>query len=161
MSSLPFQETITGDSHEQIANPLRDALHCFGLPPVLFNAACTAKIFGNPDGTGPAVKVESTYSVVEDVDITFAEARSRSIEYVSFCSAALKLDVYYPDNDSTDRPVYMFIHGGGFTGGTKTKPEIVDMVTIMLPEDGCLLLLIIAPQKSCVIQKICRDVGTN
>ncbi|QKX07635.1 carboxylesterase family protein [Aquimarina sp. TRL1] len=39
----------------------------------------------------------------------------------------LKLDVYYPDNNSTNRPIYMFIHGGGFTGGTKTKPEIVDM----------------------------------
>jgi acetyl esterase/lipase len=38
---------------------------------------------------------------------------------------ALYLDVYYPNNDSTDRPVYMFIHGGGFTGDTKTKPEIV------------------------------------
>ncbi len=39
----------------------------------------------------------------------------------------LKLDIYYPDNNSTNRPVFMFIHGGGLTGGTKTKPEIVEM----------------------------------
>ena len=39
----------------------------------------------------------------------------------------LKLDVYYPNNNSTNRPVFMFIHGGGFTGGTKTKPEIIEM----------------------------------
>ncbi|PQB05970.1 hypothetical protein BST85_05415 [Aureitalea marina] len=39
----------------------------------------------------------------------------------------LKLDLYYPDNNSVNRPIFMFIHGGGFTGGTKTKPEIVEM----------------------------------
>ena len=101
-------------------------LLCFA-PSVLFNTGCTAKNTGNPDGTGPAVKVESTYSVVEDVDITFAEGLAHDQSSTSPFAVPLKLDVYYPDNDSTDRPVYMFIHGGGFTGGTKTKPEIVDM----------------------------------
>ncbi len=32
-----------------------------------------------------------------------------------------------PDNDSDNRPVVLFIHGGGFTGGIKHKPEIVEM----------------------------------
>ena len=40
---------------------------------------------------------------------------------------ALELDVYSPDNDSANRPVFMFIHGGGFTGGTRTNPEIVEI----------------------------------
>ena len=39
----------------------------------------------------------------------------------------LMLDVYCPDTNSTDRPVLMFIHGGGFTGGIKHKPEIIEM----------------------------------
>ena len=37
------------------------------------------------------------------------------------------LDVYCPDSDSINRPVLMFIHGGGFKGGIKHKPEIVEM----------------------------------
>ena len=37
------------------------------------------------------------------------------------------LDVYVPDNDDQNRPVYMFVHGGGFTGGSKTAAHIVHM----------------------------------
>ena len=47
------------------------------------------------------------------------------MKQVLLYAVPLYLDVYYPDNDSIDRPLHMFIHGGGFTGGTKTKPEIV------------------------------------
>lgn len=39
----------------------------------------------------------------------------------------LLLDVYRPEDDGVNRPAYLFIHGGGFTGGTKAKPEIVSM----------------------------------
>jgi len=46
---------------------------------------------------------------------------------MSIVAMPQKLDIYYPDNISTNRPVYMFIHGGGFQGGTKTKLEIVNM----------------------------------
>ena len=47
----------------------------------------------------------------------------------------------------------MFIHGGGFTGGTKTKPGIVEMADTMFRGDGFLLLLIIEQQRNYVIQK--------
>lgn len=75
----------------------------------------------------PIVKPESTYTVLKEEDITYAEGLSHDQSSTSPFPTPLKLDVYYPDNNSTNRPVFMFIHGGGFTGGIKHKPEIVDM----------------------------------
>ena len=39
----------------------------------------------------------------------------------------LLLDVYAPDMADANRPLFVFAHGGGFTGGTKNKPEIEAM----------------------------------
>lgn len=75
----------------------------------------------------PVVKTEAAYQVLIDGDITYAEGLTYDNNSASISPTPLKLDIYYPDNNSTNRPVYMFIHGGGFQGGTKTKPEIVDM----------------------------------
>lgn len=39
----------------------------------------------------------------------------------------LLLDIYGPTGDTvTARPAIVWVHGGGFVGGTKTSPEIVD-----------------------------------
>jgi predicted esterase len=62
-----------------------------------------------------------------DEDITYAEGLSHNASSTTPFSIPLKLDIYTPDNNSENRPVFMFIHGGGFRGGTKTKPEIVEM----------------------------------
>jgi para-nitrobenzyl esterase len=78
------------------------------------------------DGT-PIVKAESSYTVLTDEDITYAEGLSHNASSTTPFSIPLKLDIYTPDNNSENRPVFMFIHGGGFRGGTKTKPEIVEM----------------------------------
>jgi acetyl esterase/lipase len=78
------------------------------------------------DGT-PIVKAESFYTVLTDEDITYAEGLSHNASSTTPFSIPLKLDIYTPDNNSENRPVFMFIHGGGFRGGTKTKPEIVEM----------------------------------
>ena len=75
----------------------------------------------------PVVKAESTYSVLIDEDITFANGLAHDELSTTPFSIPIPLDIYYPDNASNDRPVFMFIHGGGFTGGIKHKPEIVDM----------------------------------
>ncbi|WP_138593410.1 alpha/beta hydrolase [Pseudoalteromonas aurantia] len=80
-----------------------------------------------PDNDTPAVNAQSTYLTLVDEDITYADGLSHNEASSTSVAIPLKLDVYYPGNDSTDRPVFMFIHGGGFTGGTKTKPEIIDM----------------------------------
>jgi len=75
----------------------------------------------------PTVTAESAYSVWVVEDITYADGLGHDDSSTAPFALPIKLDIYYPNNSSTNRPVYMFIHGGGFTGGTKTKPEIVDM----------------------------------
>ena len=43
----------------------------------------------------------------------------------------LKLDVYEPTGDTvTARPAIVWVHGGGFSGGNRTSPEIVDQATV-------------------------------
>ena len=94
---------------------------------VLLFTACNKDESIVPDKGIPVVQAESTYTILKDENITYAEGLSHSMTSTSSFAIPLKLDVYYPDNNSSNRPVFMFIHGGGFTGGTKTKPEIVDM----------------------------------
>ena len=75
----------------------------------------------------PAVNTESVYTVIKEENIVYAEGLSYNETTNSNSAIPLKLDIYYPDNTSTNRPVYMFIHGGGFIGGSKSSPKIVDM----------------------------------
>ncbi len=75
----------------------------------------------------PAVKTVATYNVITEEDITFANGLAHDGVSIAPSAIPLLLDVYSPDNDSENRPVFMFIHGGGFTGGIKHKPEIVEM----------------------------------
>ena len=65
--------------------------------------------------------------VDKDLDITYAEGLGHDTTSTSPFAVPLELDMYYPTDESTNRPVLMFIHGGGFKGGTKTKPEIEDI----------------------------------
>ena len=75
----------------------------------------------------PNVTCESTYTVMVEEDITYAEGLMHDGTSPTTTAIPLLLDLYVPDNDSDNRPVFMFVHGGGFQGGTKTKPEIVNM----------------------------------
>jgi len=94
---------------------------------VLLFAACDRNEPMEPDTGIPVIKAESSYTVLKDENITYADGLSHDDSSTIPFPISIHLDVYYPDNNSTNRPVFMFIHGGGFTGGTKTKPEIVDM----------------------------------
>ena len=94
---------------------------------ILLITACTKEKSIAPENGMPTVKAESSYTVLTDRDITYAEGLSHNASSATPFSIPLKLDVYYPDNNSTNRPIFMFIHGGGFTGGIKHKPEIVEM----------------------------------
>ena len=84
------------------------------------------------DGRGsndePGITYEpGPYGVLTYEDIVYASGLAHTQSSVEPSAVPLKLDVYCPDSNSTDRPVLMFIHGGGFTGGIKHKPEIVEM----------------------------------
>lgn len=40
---------------------------------------------------------------------------------------SLKLDIYQPQNDdAANRPLILFVHGGGFAGGSRDEPEIAE-----------------------------------
>ncbi len=93
---------------------------------VLF-AACSEDEPTTPDNGMPVVHDQSTYTVSLDENITFAEGLGHNNSSTIAFGIPLNLDVYSPDDNADNRPVFMFIHGGGFTGGTKTKPEIVEM----------------------------------
>ena len=83
---------------------------------------------GESPGNGvPVIKAEASLGVLIDTDITYAKGLSHTGSGISLVEQPQLLDVYYPDSDSRNRPVFIFIHGGGFKGGTKTKPEIVEM----------------------------------
>ena len=75
----------------------------------------------------PIVTAESTYPVLLEQDIIYADGLGHDEASLIPFAIPLKLDVYSPDNNVTNRPLFMFIHGGGFTGGIKHKPEIVEM----------------------------------
>ena len=79
------------------------------------------------DNQIPLVKADSSYNIIKEEDVVYANGLSHNESSTAPFSIPLKLDIYYPDNNSANRPVYMFIHGGGFTGGIKHKPEIIDM----------------------------------
>lgn len=79
------------------------------------------------DNQIPLVKADSSYNIIKEEDVIYANGLSHNESSTVPFSTSLKLDIYYPDNNSANRPVYMFIHGGGFTGGIKHKPEIIDM----------------------------------
>ncbi len=75
----------------------------------------------------PEVTCDSTYAIIVESDITYAEGLTHDGVSPSTFAIPLLLDVYTPDNDSENRPVYMFIHGGGFNGGSKTANHIINM----------------------------------
>ncbi len=97
------------------------------IVPFLLFIACEDDEPSTSDNGIPVVKADSTYPVLMQEDISYAEGLKREAMSPGTEAVPLLLDVYYPDNTSLNRPLCMFIHGGGFQGGTKAKPEIVEM----------------------------------
>ena len=94
---------------------------------ILICTACNDDESTVPDNDIPIVKAEVTYTVLTEEDISYADGLGHDTVSTSPFAIPQYLDIYLPDNNFENRPVFMFIHGGGFTGGIKHKPEIVDM----------------------------------
>ncbi len=94
---------------------------------VLIFTACSEDEPIGLDNEIPVIQAESTFPVSIEEDLIFAEGLGHNNSSTTPFAIPLKLDIYTPDNTSENRPLFLFIHGGGFTGGIKHKPEIVEM----------------------------------
>ena len=77
-----------------------------------------------PPGTAPLRYRDPLFTtVVKTADVTYGSAKNLSNQTVT-----LTLDVYTPpaSDTVTSRPAIVWIHGGSFSSGSKTSPEIVD-----------------------------------
>ncbi|WP_372920651.1 alpha/beta hydrolase [Salegentibacter sp.] len=60
------------------------------------------------------------------IDDSFRLKATETKTYATKNGEALKLDIYQPENDTMkQRPLIIFMHGGGFSGGTRTNPAEV------------------------------------
>ena len=77
-----------------------------------------------PTGPAPLRYRDEVFSgVTKTADVAFASPTSRQ----SGLPVTLLADFYRPTGDTvTNRPAVVWVHGGGFTGGNRTSPEIVD-----------------------------------
>ncbi|MEM6522733.1 MAG: alpha/beta hydrolase [Bacteroidota bacterium] len=58
-------------------------------------------------------------------DQIFNEVARTTVTYLE--DKQLQMDIYQPVGDTQlDRPVLLFVHGGGFAGGARDEPEIMD-----------------------------------
>ena len=76
-----------------------------------------------PTGAAPLRYRDQKFAAVtKTADITYGSAVDQSQ-----VTQTLKLDLYQPTGDTIQkRPAIVWVHGGGFSGGDKTSPEIVD-----------------------------------
>lgn len=91
----------------------------------LVAAGCSLP-FISPPGAAPLRYRDLVFtSVTTTKDVTYGSAVDQQGTTVK-----LKLDVYRPSGDSiTTRPAIVWVHGGSFSSGDKTSPEIVDEAT--------------------------------
>jgi para-nitrobenzyl esterase len=80
-----------------------------------------------PADGAPTVGSEPSYPVLVAENVSYVDGLAYESTGTTPVHQSQYLDIYYPENNATNRPVFVFIHGGGFTGGTKTKPEIIAM----------------------------------
>lgn len=76
-----------------------------------------------PPGAAPLRYRDAIFtSVNKTADVTFGNSVEQDGE-----TTTLLVDVYEPVGDTvTARPLAIWVHGGGFSGGDKTSPELVD-----------------------------------
>jgi carboxylesterase type B len=76
-----------------------------------------------PPGTAPVRYRDPVFSAVTlTSNVTYGSAVNLENQTIT-----LQLDVYQPTGDTvTSRPAIVWVHGGSFSGGDKTSPELVD-----------------------------------
>ena len=81
-------------------------------------------VFGTPCPNAPQVPVvlvDSTYAITVDTAIVYAQGLSHeSLNSDAATVMPLLLDAYVPQGAGGNRPAIVIIHGGGFTGGSRS-----------------------------------------
>ena len=101
----------------------------------LFSIACSndeepvANPNPDPKPSGaPTVQAAPTYDIITTENIVYAQGLSHeSLNSENATAVDLLIDAYIPDNDSDNRPAFMFIHGGGFVSGDKQNSAITNL----------------------------------
>ena len=80
------------------------------------------------DNETTQISSEPIFQIALTEDVEYAQGLSHeSLNSPESEPMSLLLDIYEPVNDMTNRPVYMFIHGGSFIGGSKSSTPIVNL----------------------------------
>jgi carboxylesterase type B len=84
-----------------------------------------------PSGTAPVRYRDPIFNAVTVTNnVTYGSAVNLENQTVT-----LQLDMYQPTGDNvTSRPAIVWVHGGSFSGGNKTSPELVDEATTFSEE---------------------------
>jgi carboxylesterase type B len=84
-----------------------------------------------PPGTAPVRYRDPVFDAVTVTNnVTYGSAVNLENQTVT-----LQLDMYQPTGDTvTSRPAIVWVHGGSFSGGNKTSPELVDEATTFSEE---------------------------
>jgi acetyl esterase/lipase len=96
---------------------------------LLLAIGCGVLAFGRPQSASAAQRFID--EVFPNVTVTSNIAYGEAIDEYGQPETLL-LDVYQPAGDNvSNRPVVIFVHGGSFTGGSKTSPAAVDYARSM------------------------------
>lgn len=69
----------------------------------------------------PVVTADSTYGITVDTSIVYAQGLSHeTLNSAASTTMPLLLDAYVPQGAGENRPAIVIIHGGGFTGGSRS-----------------------------------------
>ena len=97
------------------------------LVQILLTSCAADDTVSDPSPLIPTVQRQATYEVEKTKDVVYGYGYGHDLDLDSTVETALMLDIYRPMDITSPRPVYMFMHGGGFVGGSKSNENIEAM----------------------------------
>ncbi len=108
--------SLSGGLMRRIASVVITALF------VVAASGCVSNLVAPPGAAPLRYRDEIFTTVNKTADVVYGSAVNSQAQ-----TESLKLDVYQPAGDTaTSRPAIVWVHGGSFSSGDKTSPELVD-----------------------------------